>query len=127
MKNYKQFLNKKNQFLKGLKESFYTDKLINKWMETFTNDNNVKEYIKAIEFTNKQWYDLKKIGHPITIQEYVERMINNYKEQGLPVGLIHPIFISCCTNIKDEYYRTEFMKNTKIYQKDGVTYVDMSK
>ena len=107
MSNYKQ---DKNKFLKKLKDSPYSDKLIAKWMETFKDDSMSSQYLQAIELNNRQWLSYKKEG--ISVDDYNKCLYNHYKnDQQIPHNLIIPIFLGSCDEISNSFVATEAMKN----------------
>ena len=113
----------KEQFIKNLKNSPYSDKLIASWMETFQDENNVNEYLKGIRHNNSEWARLKV---HYSKEQFVDMLYNDYKQQGLPHGLIVPLMICSCPSIKDTFLAMEFFKSVKISQRDGITIVDMT-
>ena len=113
----------KQQFIKNLKNSFYSDKLISEWMKVFQDENNVNEYLKGIKHNNKEWARLRG---QYSKDQFVNMLYNDYKQQGLPHGLIVPLMICSCPSIKDTFLAMEFAKSVKISQRNGMTIVDMT-
>ena len=113
----------KQQFLKTLKKSLYSDNLISNWMKTFEDENNVKEYLKGIHHNNQEWNRLR--GY-YSKEQFVEMLYNDYKQQGLPHGLIVPLMICSCPSIKDTFLAMEFAKSVKVSYKNGMTILDMT-
>jgi hypothetical protein len=100
----------KNQFLKKLKDSPYSDKLIAKWMKTFRDDSICSQYLQAIQMTNEGWKSNKENG--ISVDDYNQSVILHYKIiQGIPHNLVIPILIGCCDEISNSFVATEAMKN----------------
>jgi hypothetical protein len=103
----------KNTFLKKLKDSPYSDKLIGKWMKTFSDDSMSSQYLQAIELNNRQWLSYKKDG--ISVEEYNDCVYKHYKnEQDIPHNLIIPIFLGSCDEISNSFLAKEFVKNLSV-------------
>jgi len=113
----------KKEFIKTLKNSLYSDNLISNWMKTFEDENNVNQYLKGIRHNNKEWARLR---NQCSIDEFVNMLYNDYKQQGLPHGLIVPLMICSCPSIKDTFLAMEFAKSVKISQRNGMTIIDLT-
>ena len=122
MKNYT--ILKKN-FLSKLKNSPYSDTLINQWMKTFKDDSVCVQFLQAILMNNEQWREYKKGG--VTITEWVDAIYNHYtQEQELPHNLAITILIGSCNDISNQFIAREAMKSVKVSQENGITIFDMS-
>ena len=107
MSNYKQ---DKNNFLKKLKDSPYSDELISKWMNTFKDDSICVQFLQAIKLNNEGWEHNKQNG--ITIEDYNNSVMKHYTElQELPKSLAMTILIGSCDEIAHTFVATEAMKN----------------
>ena len=107
MSNYKQ---EKNNFLKKLKESPYSDKLISMWMNTFKDDSICIQFLQAIKMNDEGWEFNKQNG--ITIKEYNNSVMKHYTElQEIPHKLAMTILLGSCDEIRHNFVATEAMKN----------------
>lgn len=98
------------QFINTLKESPYSDKLIDMWLETFKDPSNTKPYLQAIKLNNRQWKEFKSGG--VECSEYVNLVVKHYKEeQGLPHNWVIPILIGSCEEIRDTFLAQEALKS----------------
>jgi len=105
--------NEKINFLNKLKDSPYSDKLINMWLETLQDDYNCSQYLESIKLNNSQWESYKQ--HGISVDEYNQCVVNHYKDiQGLPHTLVIPILVGSCDEISNSFLASEMMKNLEI-------------
>jgi hypothetical protein len=122
MKNYTPM---KKSFLSKLKNSPYSDTLINQWMETFKDESVCSQFLEAIRMNNEQWREYKNGG--VTITEWVDAIYKHYtQEQELPHNLAITILIGSCNDISNEFIAREAMKSIKVSQENGITIFDMS-
>ena len=120
-----EYQTKKRVFISRLKNAPYSDNLIDMWMETFKDDSNCIQFLRAIKLNNEQWKEYKKGG--VEISDYVEAIYNHYTQvQDIPHNLVIPILIGSCDEIRDTFIAGEALKNIKILQENGVTIFDMS-
>jgi hypothetical protein len=117
------YKNKKQVFLSKLKNSMYSDSLIESWLDTFKDDSNTSQFLHTIEMNNEQWKQFKKKGK--NIQWFVDEIYKIYIDQ-MPHGLVIPLMICGCEDVKNEWYFREFTKNVKVFEINGMTIVDMS-
>ena len=116
---------KKRVFLSKLKNSPYSDTLINQWMKTFKDDSVCSQFLEAIRMNNEQWKEYKNGG--VTISEWVDAIYNHYTvEQGIPHNLAMTILIGSCNDISNQFIAREAMKSVKVSQENGITIFDMS-
>ena len=113
MKNYK---NKKSTFLSKLKNSPYSDKLIDMWMETFKDDFICLQFIKAIDLTNSQWKKFENNG--ISIEEFVDAIYTSYTNaQDISHNLGITVLIGSCDEISNQFIVSQLIKNITIIRK----------
>ncbi len=99
----------KIDLINKLKDSPFTDKIINMWLETLQDDNNCSQFLEAIKLNNKQWESYKQ--HGITVNEYNDSVIKHYTNvQELPLTVVMPILIGSCDEISNSFIAKQFEK-----------------
>ena len=98
------------QFINTLKEAPYSDNLIDMWLETFKEEQNLYQFLQAIELNNRQWEEFKANG--VECGEYVNLVVKHYtEEQGIPFNLVIPILIGSCEEIRDTFLAQQALKS----------------
>ena len=123
--NIKNYNTMKRVFLSKLKNSPYSDTLINQWMKTFKDDSVCVQFLQAIRMNNEQWREYKNGG--VEISDYVDCVYKHYtQEQELPHNLAITILIGSCDDISNTFIAGQALKNIKILEENGITIFDMS-